>query len=159
MRWDCTISGCHPCFSHKWWLPNCCSENHSCWRMLLFTLILCRSHGWRQVGSLPKLVFIFLQNMIACFYPGIENQYLWAYLATFRYGLDGIPKEWMDKTTNAEKVLEDAINAFKDWKWAQILSQRHTGNRNTFLFYLFSCTYYQILYPYKSKNKETCNNK
>ena len=56
-RCDCTISGCHPCFSHKWWLSNCCSENHSCWRMLLFTLILCRSHGWRQVGSLPKLVF------------------------------------------------------------------------------------------------------
>lgn len=35
-------------------------------------------------------------------------------MAGARYGLDGIPKEWMDKTTNAEKVLEDAINAFKD---------------------------------------------
>merc|ERR1712198_588279 len=30
-------------------------------------------------------------------------------MAGARYGLDGIPKEWMDKTTNAEKVLEDAI--------------------------------------------------
>ena len=34
-------------------------------------------------------------------------------MAGIKYGLDGIPHGWMDKTTNAEKVLEEAIAAFK----------------------------------------------
>jgi len=34
-------------------------------------------------------------------------------MAGAKYGLDGIPKDWLDKTTNSEKVLEEAIAAFK----------------------------------------------
>lgn len=34
-------------------------------------------------------------------------------MAGAKFGLDGIPKDWMDKTSNAEKVLEEAISAFQ----------------------------------------------
>jgi len=34
-------------------------------------------------------------------------------MAGAKFGLDGIPKDWLDRTTNAERVLEEAIATFK----------------------------------------------
>merc|ERR1712241_1176970 len=93
-----------------------------CCRMLLFTLILCRSHGWRQVR-----------------------------LGWYSQRVDGQDDQCGKGSRRCHQRfqrLKMGTNSVSTSYW-----------KSKYIFILSFLVYYQISYPYNSKNKETCNKK